>query len=81
MVTAGVAAAAEAARRGAAARSGLWGCGQPGGLQAHHGLGGGVEVAELLVKQLHCLARELGEDVPVDVSAKPGEAGGEEDRE
>lgn len=33
-------------------------------------------MTELLVKQLHRLARELGEDVPVDVSAKPGEAGG-----
>lgn len=61
---------------GAASRSGREGCNQPGRLQAHHGLGGGVEVAELLVKQRHGLARELGEDVPVDVSAEPGETVG-----
>lgn len=36
-------------------------------------------MAELLVKQLHRRARELGEDVPVDVSAEPGEAAGEEE--
>lgn len=76
MVTVGAAAATETARRGAAACSGLRGCDQPGGLQAHHGLGGGVQVAELLVKQLHSLARELGKDVPMDVSAEPGEAAG-----
>lgn len=34
-------------------------------------------MAELLVKQLHRWARELGEDVPVDMSAEPGEAAGE----
>lgn len=75
-VTGGAAAAAEAAGRGAVPGSGLQGLGQPRGLQAQHRLGRGVEVAELLVEQLHRLARELGEDVPVDVPAEPGEAVG-----
>lgn len=78
-VTGGATAAAKAAiGRGCSGRDGG---DQPRGLQAHHRLGGGVEVAELLVKQLHRLACELGEDVPVHVSAEPGEAGGEEERE
>lgn len=81
MVAGGAATATEAAGRGAVAGSGLEGGRQPGRLWAHHGLGGGVEVAELLVKQLHRRARELGEDVPVDVAAEPGEAAGEEERE
>lgn len=76
MVTEGAATATETARRGAEVGSGLKGCDQPGGLQAHHGLGGRVQVAELLIKQLHSLARELGQDVPMDVSAEPGEAAG-----
>lgn len=75
------AAAAEAAGRGAGACSGLERCSQPGRLEAHHGLGGGVQVPELLVKWLHRLARELGEDVPVHMSAEPGETGGERERE
>lgn len=33
-------------------------------------------MAKLLVEQLHRLARELGHDIPVDVPAEPGEAGG-----
>lgn len=81
VVTGGVATATEAAGRGAAACSGLQGCHQPGGLWAHHRLGGGIEVAKLLVEQLHRRARKLGEDVPVDVSAEPGEAAGEEESE
>lgn len=81
VVAGGAATATEAAGRGAVASSGLEGGRQPGRLWAHHGLGGGVEVAELLVKQLHRRARELGEDVPVDVAAEPGEAAGEEERE
>lgn len=81
-VVAGRAATAtEAAGRGAAACSGLQGCHQPGRLWAHHRLGGGIEVAKLLVEQLHRRARKLGEDVPVDVSAEPGEAAGEEESE
>lgn len=76
-VAGGAATATEAAGSGVGGCSGLEGCGRPGRLEAHHGLGGGVEVAELLVKQLHRLARELGEDVPVHVPAEPGEAGGE----
>jgi hypothetical protein len=63
------------------AHAGLKGCDQPWGLKAHQGLGGGVEVAKLLVKQFHRLTRELGEDVPVHVSTEPGEAGKEEERE
>ena len=35
-------------------------------------------MAELLIKQLHRLARELGEDVPVDMPAEPCEAVGRE---
>lgn len=38
-------------------------------------------MAELLVKQRHGLARELGEDVPVDVSAEPREAVGRREGE
>lgn len=45
------------------------------GLGAAHGLGQRVQVPELLVKQLHDLARELGEEVAVDLATEPREAG------
>ena len=37
-------------------------------------------MAELLIEQLHWLACELGEDVPVHVPTEPGEAGGRGER-
>lgn len=46
-----------------------------GGLGAPHGLGQRVQVPELLVKQLHNLARELGEEVAVNLPTQPREAG------
>lgn len=78
-VTGRVTAATEAAIGGFWALAGLeWGD-QPRGLQTHQGLGGGVEASKFLIKQLHRLARELGEDVPVHVSTEPREAGGGEE--
>lgn len=59
----GVPAAAE--QEGEAARRGLG---------APHGLGQRVQVPELLVKQLHNLARELGEEVAVNLATQPREA-------
>lgn len=44
-------------------------------LGAAHGLGQRVQVPELLVEQLHDLARELGEEVAVNLATQPGEAG------
>lgn len=76
-VTGGAAAATEAAIGGFWALARLERGNQPWGLEAHQGLGGGVEASELLIKKLHRLARELGEDVPVHVSAEPREARGE----
>lgn len=43
-------------------------------LGAAHGLGQRVQVPELLVKQLHDLPRELGEEVAVNLAAQPREA-------
>lgn len=78
-VTGRVTAATEAAIGGFWALAGLeWG-NQPRGLQTHQGLGGGVEASKFLIKQLHRLARELGEDVPVHVSTEPREAGAGEE--
>lgn len=66
--------AAAAAAGGSRAPAGLQRLQRPGALETHHGLGGGVEAAELLVKQLDSLPRELGEDVPVHLATQPREA-------
>lgn len=79
-VTGRVAAATEAAIGGFWALVGLERGGQPWGLQTHQGFGGSVEASKFFIKQLHCLARELGKDVSVHMSTEPREAAGERRR-